>query len=182
MWETNLVLTVGLQNADRMKLFRAAAAAHINYASLAANAQGVDRHFFGTSDCVIIALAALIPDLRLLIGLKRLLQDGEKLPEIYNDPVFAESANWVLSTSQLSSEFFNTWGYAEVVDNGFGLGYSVNSDSLRFCIITKTGKDKELAHYLEEAAVEMREHCKPHFDCFAPCVLLTNHVLQWARD
>jgi hypothetical protein len=35
-------------------------------------------------------------------GLKKLLQDGEELPKIYQDPTFAESSNWILSTSQLS--------------------------------------------------------------------------------
>lgn len=88
------------------------------------------------------------------------MKEGEELPAIFSDPIFAVSSTWTLSTSQLSSEFFNTWGYSEVVDDGFGLAYSVNSDSLRFCIITKTGKDKELAHYLEEAAHEMRNSCK----------------------
>lgn len=35
-------------------------------------------------------------------GLKKLLQKGEELPALYTDPTFAKSANWVLSTSQLS--------------------------------------------------------------------------------
>jgi len=74
------------QKAD---LMRKAAASHIKYAGLAANGQGVDRHFF---------------------GLKKLLQPGEEIPSIYKDPAFTESCNWILSTSQLSSEYLTCWG------------------------------------------------------------------------
>lgn len=35
------------QDAERLKLFRQAAAAHIQYAQAAADAKGIDRHFFG---------------------------------------------------------------------------------------------------------------------------------------
>lgn len=46
-------------------------------------------------------------------GLKKLLKEGEQVPAIYTDPTFAKSSNWVLSTSQLTSEFFEGWGYGE---------------------------------------------------------------------
>jgi hypothetical protein len=80
------------QNTDRVRLFRAAAAKHIKLAGEAADGRGVDRHLF---------------------GLKKLLKDGEELPALYQDPTFAQSGNWVLSTSQLSSEYFSNWGYCE---------------------------------------------------------------------
>jgi carnitine O-acetyltransferase len=73
-------------------LFTRAAARHIQYANWAADGQGVDRHLF---------------------GLKRLLKDGESVPEIYSDPSFSKSNHWELSTSQLSSPYFDGWGYGE---------------------------------------------------------------------
>lgn len=113
-----------------------------------------------------------------LAGLKKLLKEGEKLPAIYSDPTFGQSSNWILSTSQLTSEFFEGWGYGEgalhprrdtfaranlrfllsVVDEGYGLAYAVNNRSLRFTI-TSMNKGAEgvqqFRAYLEEAATEM---------------------------
>ena len=88
---------------QRLEAFRKAAAAHIKYAGWAADGQGVDRHFF---------------------GLKKVMKQGEELPAIFNDPAFAASSHWTLSTSQLSSEFFDGWGYGQVVGDGFGLAVS----------------------------------------------------------
>ncbi len=65
---------------------------HTQYASWAADGQGVDRH---------------------LLGLKKLLKEGEAIPEIYKDPAYARCSHWELSTSQLSSPFFDGWGYGE---------------------------------------------------------------------
>ena len=73
-------------------LFTRAVARHIQYAAWAADGQGVDRHLF---------------------GLKKLLREGEHLPEIYKDPAYSMSSHWELSTSQLSSPFFDGWGYGE---------------------------------------------------------------------
>lgn len=69
-----------------------AASRHVQYAAWAADGQGVDRH---------------------LLGLKKLLKDGEPVPEIYTDPAFSRSNHWELSTSQLSSPFLDGWGYGE---------------------------------------------------------------------
>lgn len=77
---------------ERSELFRKAVARHLQYAAWAADGQGVDRHLF---------------------GLKKLLKEGESLPEIYKDGAFGKTNNWELSTSQLSSPFFDGWGYGE---------------------------------------------------------------------
>jgi len=126
----------GVSNSKRLELFRKAAAAHIKYAGWAADGQGVDRHFF---------------------GLKKVMKEGEDAPKLFSDPAFAASAHWTLSTSQLSSEFFDGWGYGQVVGDGFGLAYSVNSNNIRFIITSTTGKAETLRQYLAEAAEETRE-------------------------
>lgn len=72
----------------KLELLRRAVNAHSKYASMAADGRGVDRHLF---------------------GLKKCLRDGEELPALFKDPLFAHSSNWVLSTSQLTSEFFDGW-------------------------------------------------------------------------
>jgi carnitine O-acetyltransferase len=77
------------QDVERAKLFRTAAARHIQYATWAADGQGVDRHMF---------------------GLKKLLREGEEMPEVFKDEAFALSSTWTLSTSNLTSEYLDNWG------------------------------------------------------------------------
>ncbi|GAA5975135.1 hypothetical protein JCM11641_004362 [Rhodosporidiobolus odoratus] len=127
-------------NSARASLFRAAAAEHIKLATEAADGRGVDRHLF---------------------GLKKLLREGEELPDLYKDETFGKSGNWVLSTSQLSSEYFDSWGYGEVVNEGYGLAYAVNSRSLRFCLTSMNREEgnnvRVFKQYLEEAAEDVRD-------------------------
>ncbi len=80
-------------------LFRDAVKSHVEYIANASDGRGVDRHLF---------------------GLKKCLREGEPLPAIYQDPAYKYSSTWYLSTSQLSSEYFNGYGWSQVVDDGFG--------------------------------------------------------------
>ena len=89
------------------KRFRAALDAHVKYIGDAVDGRGVDRHLF---------------------GLKKCLKEGEELPGIFKDPAFGYSGTWYLSTSQLSSEFFNGYGWSQVVDEGFGIAYMINEN------------------------------------------------------
>ncbi|EAU85810.1 carnitine acetyl transferase [Coprinopsis cinerea okayama7 len=142
-------------------LFQTAVSRHIQYAGWAADGQGVDRHLF---------------------GLKKLLKEGEQVPAIYTDKAFSKSNHWELSTSQLSSKYFDGWGYGEVVPDGFGLSYSIGDNYVRWCVTScedegvwdTEGKDEALRrrkvengkarernalmkHYLAEAATQVRE-------------------------
>lgn len=92
---------------DVVKAFRAALAAHVKYTAEASVGKGVDRHLF---------------------GLKKLLHDGEKVPALYQDPAYAYSGSWYLSSSQLSSEYFNGYGWSQVIDDGFGIAYMINEN------------------------------------------------------
>ena len=79
-------------DAEREQLLRKAITRHIQYSAWAADAQGVDRHMF---------------------GLRKLVREGEEMPAVFKDEVFARSSHWELSTSQLSSKFLDGWGYGE---------------------------------------------------------------------
>ncbi|EMD39824.1 hypothetical protein CERSUDRAFT_112084 [Gelatoporia subvermispora B] len=122
-------------DARRAELFRKAMARHVQYATWAADGQGVDRHLF---------------------GLKRMLREGEPLPEIYKDEAFAKTNHWELSTSNLSSPYLSGWGYGEVVPDGYGLSYSIGDDYIRWTITSLKRRTAELKHYLAEAATETR--------------------------
>ena len=110
------------------RLFRAAADAHVRYINDASDGRGVDRHLF---------------------GLKKCLEPNEEVPALYTDPAYAYSSTWYLSTSQLSSEYFNGYGWSQVVDQGFGIAYMINEQrcvlfllflcvflNLVFCLLT----------------------------------------------
>jgi carnitine O-acetyltransferase len=87
--------------------FRKALNSHVEYISSASDGRGVDRHLF---------------------GLKKLLGPNDETPEIYRDPAYSYSNHWFLSTSQLSSEYFNGYGWSQVVDDGFGIAYMINEN------------------------------------------------------
>ena len=89
------------------QLLRQAVKSHGEYIASASDGKGVDRHLF---------------------GLKKLLASGEEVPAIYKDPAYGYSSSWYLSTSQLSSEFFNGYGWSQVIDAGFGIAYMINEN------------------------------------------------------
>ncbi|KAI1779601.1 carnitine O-acetyltransferase [Hypoxylon cercidicola] len=125
---------------DRVDLFRKAVNSHIEYISAASDGKGVDRHLF---------------------GLKKLLEPGEDLPALYQDPAYGYSSSWFLSTSQLSSEFFNGYGWSQVIDAGFGIAYMINENSLSFNIVSKGLGSHKMSFYLNEAANDIRDLLLP---------------------
>ncbi|KAL8298581.1 hypothetical protein RB597_006648 [Gaeumannomyces tritici] len=127
-------------DADRVRLFRAAVDSHIEYIAAASDGKGVDRHLF---------------------GLKRLLEPGQEVPAIYKDPAYAYSSSWYLSTSQLSSEYFNGYGWSQVIDAGFGIAYMINENSINFNIVSKGLGSQKMSYYLSESAGDMRDLLVP---------------------
>lgn len=95
---------------------RAALDAHVKYISDASDGRGVDRHLF---------------------GLKKCLQPGEDVPALFKDAAYAYSSTWYISSSQLSSEYFNGYGWSQVVDDGWGLAYMINENSIQFNVCSK---------------------------------------------
>jgi carnitine O-acetyltransferase len=121
--------------AECIALLRKAVSSHVEYITAAGEGKGVDRHLFGLKQC---------------------LEPGQETPAIFADPVCSYSSSWFLSTSQLNSEYFNGYGWSQVIDQGFGIAYMVNNDALQFNIVSKKlGADK-MFFYLTEAANEMR--------------------------
>ncbi|KAJ5651408.1 Carnitine O-acetyltransferase [Penicillium longicatenatum] len=123
-----------------VKLFRAALSQHTKYTLEASDGRGVDRHLF---------------------GLKKLLQPGEKLPALYEDPAYSYSGSWYISSSQLSSEYFNGYGWSQVIDDGFGIAYMINENSLNFNIVCKRLGAHRMSYFLNEAASELRDVLMP---------------------
>lgn len=141
-----------------VKALRLAIDAHVKYITDASDGKGVDRHLF---------------------GLKKCLKEGEELPALYKDRAYGYSSTWYLSTSQLSSEYFNGYGWSQVVDEGFGIAYMINENrhvvsssntirhtkltksSIQFNVVSKGLGSERMSFYLNEAAIDMRDLLLP---------------------
>ncbi|KAI9831157.1 MAG: hypothetical protein M1819_005245 [Sarea resinae] len=125
------------------ELFRKALKTHVQYISDASDGRGVDRHLF---------------------GLKMLLQDGEELPALYKDPAYSYSSSWYISSSQLSSEYFNGYGWSQVIDDGWGIAYMINENSIQFNVVSKGLGSERMSFYLNEAAGDIRDLLLPSLE------------------
>jgi carnitine O-acetyltransferase len=121
---------------QKLSAVRNALAAHGKYITDASAGKGVDRHLF---------------------GLKKLVDPSEPLPSLYADPMYTYSSSWYISSSQLSSEHFNGYGWSQVIDDGFGLAYMINENSLNINIVSKKLGSEKMKHYLNEAADDMAQ-------------------------
>ncbi|KAL0074914.1 acyltransferase ChoActase/COT/CPT [Phycomyces blakesleeanus] len=126
--------------------YRAALKSQGSYMADAVNAHGVDRHLF---------------------GLKNSLKAEEPKPALFTDPANAYSSHWYLSTSQLSSELFDGYGWGQVVNDGFGVAYMIKANSLQFNVASVKDLEVHGKKYvngthqfkqcLEDAADELRD-------------------------
>lgn len=127
-------------DTEKIQSLRASAKYHAEYLKAAAAGNGIDRHFF---------------------GMKNMLKGSDPVPKLFQDPLFNYSSTWLISTSQLSSELFDGYGWSQVNDNGFGLAYMLNNDWLHINIVNKPLKSglsvHKLHHYLCFAADEIAD-------------------------
>ncbi|KAJ3106721.1 Carnitine O-acetyltransferase mitochondrial [Phlyctochytrium bullatum] len=120
---------------DKGILGRKAIAAQSQYMARAVEGKGVDRH---------------------LLGLRLTLKPEEPKPEIFTDPSYSRTCHWQLSTSQITSEYYNGYGWGEVVPDGYGVAYMVKENALQFNLVSLKLRNDVLKHYFFEALREMR--------------------------
>eukprot|EP00299_Pterocystis_sp_00344_P004662 c15933_g1_i1.p1 GENE.c15933_g1_i1~~c15933_g1_i1.p1 ORF type:complete len:621 (+),score=141.53 c15933_g1_i1:46-1863(+) len=125
-------------DSQRLNKFKTACNSHVAYATDASMARGVDRH---------------------LAGLKMVRKAGESYP-IFDDPNFSRTNNWRLSTSMLASEYFDAWGFGEVVPDGFGVGYTLNHSRLAFCVTSRCLGSQKFAELLRSSLLDLATLCK----------------------
>ncbi|KAF9544714.1 Carnitine O-acetyltransferase mitochondrial [Mortierella hygrophila] len=114
---------------------RAAVARHAQYTAWAVDGQAVDRH---------------------LLGLRLIRRPEEEVPAMFQDPVFARTCRWRLSTSQISDDCFIAYGWGEVVPDGYGCAYMVKETELYFCVTSLGLGSKEFGQHIAEALEDMR--------------------------
>ena len=115
-----------ITDAERHALLKTAVTAHGKYAADAAQGKGCDRHLFGLK---VIAEAEV--------------QKGnlKNMPKLFLDPMYNRSKYWSISTSNLSNNYIVNWGWGEVVPDGVGVAYSINSNSIHFNVTARKGDD-----------------------------------------
>lgn len=123
---------------EKLVLLQKAVKAHGRITKLANLGQGVDSHF------TALSVAS---------------KDGEKLPDLFSDPVFQRSKRWRVNSSNVSLDTWLGFGYGPVVPDGVSIAYSIHARHLDFNVaaLKATGWADQLAHHLVEALVEMRE-------------------------
>jgi carnitine O-acetyltransferase len=152
----------GDEGARRMGLLRKAAEGHVGYLKKAAKGEGVDRHMFGLKvssvedgegggvrDCSNLTQSHNTKQM--------LLKSRERVPALFNNPLFAASKNWRVSTSHLTHPSFDNWGWGEVVPDGVGIAYSIHKDRCVFNVTARreTGYSRRCAQLIEDALVEV---------------------------
>ncbi|KAI0042280.1 carnitine acetyl transferase [Auriscalpium vulgare] len=121
---------------ERRALFREAVKVHVESAKAAGRGEGVDRH---------------------LLGLKKVLKEGEEMPAVFEDPLVKRSSYWVLSTSAVFSKRFGPYGWGEVVPEGYGVAYMTGFDDYLQYTITSRAEtpNAEFMKEIENAAKEL---------------------------
>jgi carnitine O-acetyltransferase len=115
---------------------RAAVARHVATVQRCKEGRGVDRH---------------------LLGLSRMLEPDEPVPALFADPAYATLSRSVLSTSSLrSSPGVELTCFGPVVEEGFGLSYTVHDDSILVVVTNFHGLASAFAGELERSLLEMR--------------------------
>ncbi|KAI8923844.1 Choline/Carnitine o-acyltransferase-domain-containing protein [Entophlyctis helioformis] len=117
------------------ELGRQAVASQTSYMAAAVDGRGVDRH---------------------LLGLRLLIKPDEPKPALFADPAYSMSCHWNLSTSQITSEYYDGYGWGEVVPDGYGIAYQVKENALHFNLVSLFLKNDHLQTYFHEALHEMR--------------------------
>ena len=123
------------RRSDAAAMLRAAIAAHVETVRRCQEGRGVDRHLF---------------------GLRRMLEPDEPVPALFADRGYAALSRSVLSTSALpSSPHVELSCFGPVVDEGFGLSYSIDDHAVR-CVVTNFhGLAGAFAEQLERSLLEM---------------------------
>ncbi|KAJ3416921.1 Carnitine O-acetyltransferase mitochondrial [Chytridiales sp. JEL 0842] len=125
-----------LSKEEKAALGKKAISSHVKYMADCVDGRGVDRH---------------------LLGLKLLVANGEKMPEIFTDKAFAYTKHWNLSTSQITSEYYEGYGWGEVVPDGYGIAYMIKDRSIHLNVACLNEMNApKMKYYLEEALLDMR--------------------------
>lgn len=129
--------------ASKISAFRSAAEKHVRRAADAKEGRGVDRHLFGLKQ---VALQ------------KRQRVADYEIPAFFEDPAFSKLMTSVVSTSNVSADAYELFGFGPVVGNGLGLAYSIKKDRLIFNVTAfEKQKAEKFARQLNKTLDDIRD-------------------------
>ncbi|KAJ2845576.1 hypothetical protein IWW36_004724 [Coemansia brasiliensis] len=99
----------------QLRLFQQAVAAHVEYSRAAASGQGVDRHLLG------------------LFAQIRSPEEAQRA-SLFQDPSYARSTSFRLSTSNVTPGDIFRGSFAPVVRDGYGVNYALDKNDLKFTV------------------------------------------------
>ena len=105
-------------NDECLELLKNATNAHTAFTRLCQEAKACDRHLY---------------------GLSQMLQEGETA-SIFTHPLFKISGSWEISTSNISDDAYEGFGFGQVIPHGIGCGYQVMGDKIVYNCTTRRDK------------------------------------------
>ena len=136
---------IDLRSAQRKTALDAAIKAQSVLARSAAGGMGVDRHLLKLS------------------GLAR--EDGSAdALALFDDPLYARSSTWKISTSNVASPWLSHFGFGPVCDDGYGFGYQIQDDGVPLHVTSwnhsqETVTSQEMYEGVSNALEELRSVC-----------------------
>jgi len=135
---THAMVDKNLSVEEKRQKLQIALDSHSKYMKRATDGKVIDRHF---------------------LGLRKVLQPGEEMPEMFKDPIWRESTRFRISTSNMTGGSFIP-GFGPTEQDGYGLCYQTRDDiltcgiaSFRSCSKTSA---KQFSASLQKALDEMR--------------------------
>jgi carnitine O-acetyltransferase len=120
---------------DRCAALRTALAAQVARTRTASAGVGGERHLF--------AMSSLASEL------------GEKQPALFTTAAWSKLNESILSTSNCGNPSLRLFGFGNVADYGFGVGYLIKNDGLVFCISSQRRDARRFTLTLERALLRM---------------------------
>eukprot|EP01012_Entosiphon_sulcatum_P069262 TRINITY_DN9996_c0_g1_i1.p1 TRINITY_DN9996_c0_g1~~TRINITY_DN9996_c0_g1_i1.p1 ORF type:complete len:752 (-),score=103.44 TRINITY_DN9996_c0_g1_i1:100-2355(-) len=131
-------------SSTQYDLLKRAVQAHVDYMKKCKEGHGVDRHLLGLRmihEQTILGSAhgpsmALSTESPVTLT-KAKSFSGTVRPAIFEDPLYARSSHWKLSTSHCGCPSLSLFGFGPVVIDGFGIGYMIKNEVISFNVTSK---------------------------------------------
>lgn len=127
------------ETSQKIEALKKACSSHIDYLKRAGQGHGCDRHLFGLKNISI--------------------DSGKPLHPLFEDVGFQKSFHFNTTSSQLSSDAFYV-GFGPVVEDGYGVCYSLRRNEIIATISARSTSPTDLAKFwsfLHHSLVEMQD-------------------------